>query len=192
MSWSFHSVVNSALRQGEILRDIREVAVSGKNGQDKYDIEEVLHPFLFVVTQDCDLNQDFRSRYTDFADFPDEAMKDKFREQPKYQIEQIQLVVCQREGEIKQGADLNSELFRRVKTNQHERFHRLGPASIANTEDTLDLYVDFKRTFSLPTAFIYSQIREDENRRLALTPDIYMRDLIHRYYSFHSRVALPE
>lgn len=164
----------------------------GKNDQGGYNFEEILHPILIVVTQDCDLSQDFRSRHTDLADFPDEAMREKFKDELKYQIEQIQLVVCQNEAEIRQGAGLNSSLFSAVKKNQNERFHRLGPASIANGGDELDLFVDFKRTFSLPTAFVYSQIFEDASRRLALPPEIYMLDLIHRYHSFHSRVALPE
>ena len=55
-----------------------------------------------------------------------------------------------------------------------------------------DLFLDFKKALALPTALLYQVAQEGTVERVAIVPPIYLHDLIHRFYNFLSRVAVPD
>lgn len=189
-----------ALRQGEILAEIIEHLVA-LPCDDLPEIEEnpissITHPHIIVLTQECDLNQDYLARYPNDVNFPDEDSEKKFRDNSKrYLLGHVLVCAGLREGEIKLDEilyEMKSDIFKRVRKNQDERFHHLGPWSISGVADSeLDLYFDFKRSFSLPIASLYESVYKNPERRMALTPQLNVQDLSQRYSSFISRVPLP-
>ena len=52
-------------------------------------------------------------------------------------------------------------------------------------------YLDFKKVTALPTNALYEGVLSGKTERVALIPEYYIHDLIHRFYGFLSRVALP-
>lgn len=86
-----------------------------------------------------------------------------------------------------------SDVFRRVQKNQDERYHHLEEAPIGTSDGPSlpDLYLDFKKTFSVPTPRVLEALGGDGIERVAVVPPIWGHDLIHRFFGFHSRIAVP-
>jgi hypothetical protein len=87
-----------------------------------------------------------------------------------------------------------SENWKRIRQNQDERFHQLAGAPINGPQAASlpPLFLDFKKTFTVPTSALYSAIQAQGVERVALIPPVFLQDLMHRYFGFHSRVGLPE
>jgi hypothetical protein len=139
-----------------------------------------LHSLALVMSQDCDLEQDFRLRATPGKDpsLPNVLFCEVFE-------------AARTEEHMKEQR--SEDLWRRVFQNQDPRYQYLRAA--ASTEDTLGeglpaMVVDFKRYFTLPTDEVYGRLRIDTRRRCLLN-GCYAQHLAHRFYSFHSRVAIP-
>ena len=99
------------------------------------------------------------------------------------------------EAEIRQpGRTPRGELWRRIRQNQDERYHKLdaSPYRIAPWFGILpDFYIDFKKTFALPTEQVYSALGAGYIRRVATVPHTYIHHLMQRFFGFLSRVGVP-
>jgi hypothetical protein len=51
--------------------------------------------------------------------------------------------------------------------------------------------MDFRKHFTVPTGFLYDRIAAGEVLRRAVIPPIHSHNLLHRFYGYQSRVALP-
>jgi hypothetical protein len=148
------------------------------------DYESVPHPLVVIMSPDCDLEWDFKSR------FPEELGT---ASKPEALISHILLCdAFDEEGKIR-GVIQSSDLWKRLRQNQLERYHHFASATIGDLTDCLpDLYLDFKKAFSIPTENLYAAVRSGSVEHIALIPPIYVHDLIHRFYSFLSRVGTPD
>src|SRR5262249_34569532 len=102
----------SPIRQGEILSDLHQFRLEVRSiGSQEATGKPFRHPYALVLTQDCDLDQDFRVR------FPEPQPSDKL-------IPGILFceVVTAEElfGIIRQT---NKKLWDRIKINKDERYH---------------------------------------------------------------------
>lgn len=169
-------------RQGEILANILEYQpIDPKEGDSETPLERIPHPLAVVITQDCDLFSDFRQRSTGNLDDPNILSH---------------LLLCDLflEAEVRTRLSAGSDIWKRVKQNQDERYHRLpaGPIGDGGLENLPDLYLDFKRILSFPTDRLYQATGSGAAKRLAIVPTFYVQDLIHRLFSFQARVAVPQ
>lgn len=185
------------IRQGEVLFNVwehrsRSAAIELEEGSDLA-MESFHHPYVVVVSPECDLLHDFAARFPDDYNFVIDGMEKRFRDNPdRYLINHTLLCEAYNEATIR-TPDMRSDIFRRVKQNQDERYHHIGPAPIVGGDGSqLDIFIDFKSIFSLPSETIYLAVRDFAGMRLAVVPPIYVHDLIHRCYAFQSRVALPD
>jgi len=173
------------LRQGEIIENLFELWPRVSEGE-TIDVEQTAkldridHPYAIVISQDCDLELDFKARHGQASD-------DKL-------LRHVLFCVLYSPDEIRIRAGLDSsQLFKRARQNQDERYHHFNEAPIDKTERVLpDLYADFKATFSLPIEFAYSLTSSGHATRIGFLPSPYLQDFIHRLYSFLGRVAVPE
>ncbi len=106
-----------------------------------------------------------------------------------------------------------SHIWKRVQQNQDVRYHRFPVAPVgeppatdpppeqpkdSDSEDDLPpgfmpaLFLDFKKTMTLPTSSLYEGLRNGGIERVLAVPPIYVHDLAQRFYSFMSRVGLPD
>ncbi len=138
-----------------------------------------------LVTQDCDLDWDFRARQEQ-----DETKK--LKAQSKLLPNLLFCEVAQAE-ELRGVQTIASDIWRRVKQNQDERYHYLPavPSHLdAVTRGFSDLAIDFKRVFSIPTEEMYKRLSLETRRRTILQGP-FMQDLSNRFAYYHLRVALP-
>lgn len=173
-----------ALRQGEILSGLMQPKVK-LDGLESYArataFDMITHPFAIVVSQDCDLDWDFRARSDDP---PSESKK----------IPSLLLCEVTTAESLSGRTDINSKLWQRIRINKDERYQfleRVPPERDSEQEGVPELGIDFKRYFTLPTEDIYFQIRTRQIKRRAVLTSPYVEHLSSRFCYFQSRIALP-
>ncbi len=186
------SGVDKALRQGEILTNVVELQVRlesiGSVDSDRvYSANPIEHPFAIIVSQDCDLEQDYNFRYSNKGNQRNELPS---------------VLLCQAEDiEEFMKSDVYRSLFTsrtftgNFKNNNEFRYHFIQevPAELCAIDQRVpELGIDFKRYFSMPTAEVYHRIRLDHTRRMSVLESPYRDHFSQRFHNFNSRVALPE
>ena len=147
-------------------------------------VSPIRHERLILVTQDCDLEQDYALRFPRGWDDEPVLVDDEPGAVPH-------VVLCESFEELRSRV-AGGDIFRRAKRNQDERYHTLPDADVTGTDLRLPtLYIDFRRAVALPTRFVYAGLREGGIERLALLPEIFRLDLAHRFFGYLSRVPVP-
>ena len=180
--------------QCEILRNVvehRALTPAATESEDvTVTVQPLAHPWLVVMTYDCDLLHDHDMRSSI-------ALEEKQQEDWERNFRRIcpHILFCEayEESEIKALYELtNNRSIKRIKDNQVERLHVLPDPS---TEDAIasvpQLFLDFKKSFSLPTQSVYDGLSEFGLQRVAVLSGDHRFDLMHRFYSFLSRVGIP-
>lgn len=149
-------------------------------------------PRVFVMTNGCDLLFDYEAR---IAVGGDEKAANPDWEQNYHRIIP-HLLLCQvfSKAEIKGlHSNLNTKRLQRVGKNQEERLHHLPAFSMDGGALTVDeAYLDFKKTYAIPTQAIYDALESGSIGRAAVLVGDYRFDLMHRYFGYLSRIGVPE
>ena len=172
------------IRQGEILSGLTELRAVGPTSEEDGDqpAEVVKHPFAVVLTQDCDLDFDFKARQ------PATTLPHKLL--PNILLAELWLA-----EQLRGKHDVNHGVWKRVKQNMDERYHFL--PRVEPEDDALgkgfddDLTIDFKRLFTIGAETLYTCIDTTAQRRSCLQSP-FMQDLSNRFGYYQIRVALPE
>jgi hypothetical protein len=184
------------LRQGEILGDFWEHVVDSppvrSEEGETFPIKSVHHEYLVVMSPDCDLDWDFKARFIDpesqerlvpTTNTPDEGKV----------VTHVLLAKLYTRDRIRPRITTRT-FWERIEENIDPRYHRLPSAPIGDNQinPLPDLYIDFKKALAVPTTSLYDGFRVRGIKRIALIPNVYIHHLMHRYYGFLSRVALPD
>jgi hypothetical protein len=185
------SPATGALRQGEILSGVIQLHADVSTlplEPNELAIEEKLHPHAIILTQDCDLDWDYKAR----------------REQGdenKLQLKTVpSIMFCELLPEdvlrqnLRNAGVRASKLWDRVVQNRDERYHwipRVDAADDRAGEGLSPLVADFKRTFTIPTDEAYIRLQLGTRRRTTIEVP-YLLHLSHRFGFYMSRVALPD
>ncbi|MCU0550128.1 MAG: hypothetical protein MUC48_12330 [Leptolyngbya sp. Prado105] len=181
------SIKGSSLRQGEILTNVVQynpVVSELSREVEELSFKQVIHPYAIVVTQDCDLDWDYRARQNGAAQLPK-------------LLNSVILCEISTAREVRDITDktvMNSTEWNAVKSHRHERFYFFEkvPVECELEERGLpELTADFKKAFGIDSATLYHQIEIGVAQRRAILASPYLEHFSRRYYSFHSRVALP-
>lgn len=175
-------VIPGPLRQGEILTDVIQRRRSFQSlSQAVPQIEEIRHPFCIIVSQDCDLEQDYKARYGE------KPATDKLL--PSVLLLQVETYVG-----LTSALPSDSKIRKLVSENRHERYHVF--EQVSGTVDSPGeglpaLGTDFKRYFTVPTEELYAQLQPESNaqRRTQLNTN-YLEHFNQRFAGYLSRVAL--
>jgi len=165
-----------ALRQGEVISNVIHVQINLKDirHQDSARFESIIHPWVIIVSQDCDLDWDYKARHN-----------------PKIPPSKLmQSILC---------CDLyepqpNHEDKNRVVQNKNERYHffQSCPAeNDAHKQQIPELIADFKNYFSLSPGEVYARINNSEAKRRSRLRSPYLEHFSTRFYYYQCRVALP-
>ncbi len=182
----------SGLRQGELLSDVIETVLDLQSrSQDSPNFLEKIHPFAFVVSQDCDLDWDFTARL---------SQQKLERLLPCVLLCEVKIATLQAQEIVdleKSKDSTKSRLWSRIKINKDERYHffeKVEKCHDLQEEDESigELVVDFKRYFTVPTDELYVRIKFGETRRRCRLVHPYLEHFSSRFAYFQSRVALPE
>lgn len=169
-----------ALRQGELITGLAQVRLGlATIGSDQLKGEREIHPYAIVLSQDCDLDQDWKVRQSG--------------ESREAQLLPSVLFAQVHEASLLRGRVGASDIWKRVRQNKDERYHFL--QAIPSQEDAegrglSELGIDFKRYFTLSTDEVYKQVEDEAHRRCRLVSP-YLEHLSTRFCYYQFRVALP-
>ena len=171
------------ISQGDIFQRfnyIRWVELTDGN----MDIDEIEIPFFVVLTQSCDLDEDFKDRGK-----PKEEKRDKYIQSilvcPAYIADLL------RHGKHLEKFDLimenyDSKRWNIIKKNNNARYHFLEK----NEELKLpDLVIDFKQYYTVPTYILY---KIHKNHYVGSLKPLFRENLSHRFAFYLSRIGLPD
>jgi hypothetical protein len=181
------SVKNTSLRQGEILTNVvqyRPTINASSQLSEDISFDVIVHPYAIVITQDCDLDWDYRARQ-------------EARGQSSKLLNSVILCEIDTAKGVRAIADkglMNSKEWNLVENHRHERFYFFEKIPVECELEQVglpELTADFKKIFGIDSANLYHQINLDNAKRRALLTSPYLEHFSRRYYSFHGRVALP-
>jgi hypothetical protein len=177
-------VAGEPLRQGEVLTGVIQRRRSFRSlGENNPELEEIQHPYVLVVSQDCDLEQDHRQRTNTEAPA---NTSDKL-------MPNVLLVQAVKAQELIAALPKGKDIYKRVIQNKDERYHvlqRVEPHADSTAVGVPALGIDFKRCFSVPTDELYVQLSSHAIRRTRLYSP-YLEHFSKRFADFLNRVALP-
>lgn len=152
-----------------------------KQGKMPVLFNRVIHPFAIVVTQDCDLIQDYAVRME--SNFSSDKI-----------IPSILFCEVITAEQLRGSGGIKSDIWKRIRMNRDERYHFL--EKVSSVDDSLkeglpELGIDFKRYFTLPTTEVYMRLETDVKRRCRLISP-YLEHFSTRFCYYQFRVALPK
>jgi hypothetical protein len=174
------------LSQGDIYREVEfiEYAIE-KAGV--IEISKIVFPFVVVLTQDCDLNQDHSvSRETKEGSNHDKKLISVIVA-PLYNVEQVY------QGEHLSDLGMTMAKInkgrsprRNLKQNQTPRYHYMEfPADVPIVSSV----IDFKHYFTVNVEYLK---RHKKGNFVCQIGPLYREDVSLRFASYLSRIGLPE
>ena len=151
----------------------------------------VLHQKMVIVTPDCDLLSDFYYRFgSQTAEQNEQAALGS-------QSQILRHVLCcdvYEEVELKSSLPKGSEIWRRVKRNQDERYQHIPSGIVVGRKDDNlpDYFLDFKRVFTLPTEWLYETLSTGKATRNGVIPSPWVHSMAGRLFNYQGRIGLPD
>jgi len=188
------SQAESPLRQGEILTNITQFKPTNFDDKSIENTEflPIIHPFAIIVTQDCDLDWDYKARFNN---------NNQHQEIPNPKLLNS-IILCEVDTarnirdtkEVTGKPLLNREKWDLVKSHRDERFYFFEKVPLTcelEKEGLPELTADFKKVFGITSEFLYHQIELGNIKRRCVLVSPYLEHFSKRYSNFHSRIALP-
>lgn len=168
---------DSRINQGDIFRDVPVQVAS----QDK--IETIILPYIVVLTQDCDLESDFKARAKSDGSSV-EAYLQMILICPAYLASQL------REGTHLEGAGLvgshiGSDRWGNIKKSQDPRYQFLFEYPEYQIPE---LVMDFKHYYTFRREDLYKMKDTDY---IATLNELFRESLAQRFSYYLSRIGLP-
>lgn len=178
------------LNQGDILSDIECIEkIDENNGV--ITISKILFPLVIVLTQDCDLNSDYRCREQNKS----EPTPNDKRDQDKYLFSVIVAPLYNYEL-FRQGNHLedlnqkmqsiNSKQANIIKNNETPRYHYL---EFDETVPIVNSVIDFKHYFTI-NAQNLTELKK--SHYVCTVSELFRERISQRFANFLSRIGLPE
>jgi len=187
---------NDRLEQGDVIRDVRYVEKIDELPDGTHRISRIIFPLVVILTQDCDLNWDFKNRCR-IIDNVEYKKHDKLLisalAAPIYVadqvIEGIHLKELGRNMEPVPKTGKKGKLttrFNTLKNNDNPRYHYL---EMPKESRMPDLIVDFKHYFSADVEYLEKLKKETFAFRIGA---LYREHTSQRFANYVSRIGLPD
>jgi hypothetical protein len=173
------------LRQGEIIPNLIQFYLDAASlgSEDAVVGQQRAHPFAVIITQDCDLEQDFKVRQKN-------ETSDKLLPSILFcEVAKAEEML----GRVRQHG--GSRAWNRIRMNKDERYHflqQIEPADDALGKGLPEMAIDFKRYFTIPSDELYGRLALGEAQRRCVLQSPYVQHLSSRFAYYLSRVALPQ
>ena len=175
--------------QGDIFKDIKIPIYEGR-------LNIVESGFLVVLSQDCDLNQDYYSRIEMLEINFDESDK-KISSFNNRRIPSILVCPAYPANQVLQGTHLNflgiemskigkekDTRWKLITQNEIPRYHYLKSGEF----NTSNLVIDFKRYYTISRDYLYSVSKDSY---MCSLNELYRERLSQRFVNYLSRIGLP-
>lgn len=166
---------SSSLRQGEIVTGVVQynpvIDEIPKEFQE-LSFTPIIHPYAIVITQDCDLDWDYKARGTN--------------NNPAKLLNSIILCEIGKAESIRSTDGMNRKEWELVVAHRHERFYffeKIPPECEVEQEGLPELTADFKRVFGINAGTLYRQIELGIVKRRAVLASPYLEHFSRRYHS---------
>jgi hypothetical protein len=180
------SEANDRLWQGEILANIPQVrlaleSIAAEGAAENPEIEIDPHPLVIVLTQDCDLLQDFNARHDGDSILSNILLCDVFL------AEELR-------AKLRENENLGTRDWKVIYQNKNPRFQFL--QDVLAHEDLQQqglpaLAVDFQLHFTMRTDELYRRLAQAFSQRRCRLATPYPEHLSDRFYHYMARIALP-
>lgn len=177
--------------QGDIFEEVEIKTIS--RDDEKIDELSITFPYGVVLTQDCDLSEDYINR-NGLRDI--KAEKDKSEEKHDKYIQSILVCPFFIADELRHGNHLKklslirenwcSDQWNLIKSNRHKRFHYF---RIDDENKLPDMVADFKFYYTIPRNELYELA---ENNYKVSIKNLFKEDLSQRFAYYLSRIGLPD
>lgn len=178
------------VEQGDLIEGLL-YTITKRTGEE-ISFDEIEFPYTVVITQDCDLEQDFDQRIKHEKEKTETAV-----DHDKY-LGTVCLLPAYNAEAVHQGTHLSklglamkkidSDRWKPLKQNQVERFHYLN----ADTKLGIpDLIIDFKHQYTIERSELYARLKTKPEMRRYRIDDLFREDLSSRFANFFSRIPLP-
>ena len=176
------------ISQGDIYKDIEYIhSITEENGIIK--IVKIIFPYVIVLTQDCDLNQDFTFRSVETSN--DDKLIISVLSAPIYNVDHLfsgehlselglTMQTIDKYSKKRKLTTVANNLFK----NEIPRYHYLDFDVIIGPS-----VIDFKHYFSINLDYLY---KIKKTNFVCKIPELYREDISHRFASFLSRIGLPD
>lgn len=172
------------ISQGDIIRDVEYIErVIEHDGV--LEISKIVFPFVIVLTQDCDLEQDHTFRTMG------KSTQDKWL--ISVLVAPLYNALHVFNGEHLSSVGIASQKINRKKTeghllqrNQSPRYHFL---EFPQEVPVVSSVIDFKHYFSVPVPYL---VEQKVSGFVCSVSELYREDISHRFSAFLSRIGLPE
>jgi hypothetical protein len=170
--------------QGDILRAVKFSDWDWDPKSNDIIIYEKKLPYIVIMTQDCDLEQDFRYRTTAVKN------QDKILQSilvcPAYGWEDFIKGDHLQDYKLKMETISGSDQKKKIKQQQVPRYHYLDEDL---EKQIAPLVIDFKHYYTLPVEFLMHIYKE----HYAYSIEELFRESLNQRFSFYlSRIGLPE
>lgn len=173
--------------QGDIFSNVELIEYADINKEGIVEISKISFPFVVVLTQDCDLEQDFNNRIKTTRQNEDKHIL-SIIVAPLYNIEHVYT------GEHLSELDLRMQIINSnasksenkfLKSNQNPRYHYLEfPEEIQIVNSVLD----FKHYFTVNNEYL-KKIKS--SNYIGKVAELYREQISHRFANYLSRIGLP-
>ena len=169
--------------QGDVYADVELVEyIVEKKGI--IEISKIVFPYVIVLTQDCDLEQDSKVRYKKIMATTQDKLILSVLVAPLYNIEQVYRGEHLDQFGIKmQMINKNSTQGKYLRRNEIPRYHHL---NFASEDPIVPSVIDFKHYFSVNVEYLR------KNNFVCSASPLYREDISQRFASFLARIGLPE
>jgi hypothetical protein len=172
--------------QGDIFKDVEYVEyVSERKGI--IEVSKIIFPLVIVLTQDCDLEQDYRFRKPKNQEKTQDKLLISVLVAPLYNSEHVY------EGEHLSELGLTMQTINRkrsegnfLRNNERPRYHYL---EFSDDVGIVPSVVDFKHYFSVNVNYLK---RVKKTHFVCCVSDLFREDISQRFASFLARIGLPD
>lgn len=175
----------SRLAQGDIIRDVEHIEyASEKSGN--IEVSKIVFPLIVVLTQDCDLSQDYKFRWSRAHTKNEDKWLLSVLVAPLYNLEHVYTGehlsdIGMTMGTIKRKSTQGNNL----KINEIPRYHYLEfPQSVP----VVPSVIDFKHYFSVNVLYLKKLKNKNSVCRLS---ELYREDVSQRFSNYLARIGLP-
>lgn len=176
---------SARVSQGDIIKNVEYVEyVSEQSGN--IEISKIVFPLSIVLTQDCDLAQDYKFRWSKHETKNQDKWLLSVILAPIYNVEHVYT------GEHLSEIGMTMSPINRKKTqgqnlinNETPRFHYL---NFSEHIDVPPSVIDFKHYFSANIAHLK---KHKSKNFVCSVGDLYREDISQRFASYLSRIGLP-
>lgn len=178
------------INQCDIFKDVEFIEYV-KEVDSVIEVSKIVFPLAMVLTQACDLQQDFNAR--DKISNEGKGNQDKFLLSvlmtPIYNFEDF------RNGKHLEQIDFymddkgrrNKSLCDNIIKNENKRYHYL---NFSDDIDIVESVIDFKHYFTVTMNYL-NKIQE-EGKYVCSIKDLYKELIVQRFSNFLSRIGLPD